>query len=209
MQALTGMTRRAFALIAIAVTASMPVYVEAQNAPPKRVRGEIVSLQDSQLTVRERSGETVQVRLNDPVTVNAVVKADIGAISSGTYIGTAAVPQPGGTLRAVEVLIFPEAMRGAAEGHFPWDLTPETTMTNAAVESVVSEVSGRAMKLKYKDGEKTVMVPPDAPIVTFEPADRAMLKPGAHVFITTTRQPDGSLAASRVAVGKDGLIPPM
>ncbi len=202
-----GFTRPFF--LAAVLLLLVPVLAEAQTQPPRRVRGEIVNVADNQLTFRERSGETLQLRLNEPLTVNAVIKADMEKITPNTFIGTAAIPQPDGTLKAVEVLVFPEAMRGLGEGHYPWDLTPETTMTNAAVESVVSQVSGRTLKLKYKDGEKTVVVPPDVPIVTLEPSDRSLLKPGNHVFITAMRQPDGSLAASRVAVGKDGLVPPM
>lgn len=186
-----------------------PEIAAPQSPAPTRIRGEIQAVQDDALAVRERSGESVRLTLSEPLAVLAVVKADIGRIAPGSYIGSAALPQSDGTLKALEVVVFPEAMRGVGEGHYPWDLTPETTMTNAAVESVVGEVSGRVLKLKYKDGEKTLLVPPEAPIVTLEPGDRSLLKPGNHVFINAVRQPDGSLAASRIAVGKDGLVPPM
>ena len=186
-----------------------PGIAAPQSQAPTRVRGEILAVQDDALTVRERSGKSVRLTLNEPLALLAVVKADIGRIAPGSYVGSAALPQPDGTLKAVEVVIFPEAMRGVGEGHYPWDLTPEATMTNAAVESVVGEVSGRVLKLKYKDGEKTLLVPPEAPIVTLEPGDRSLLRPGNHVFVNAMRQPDGSLAASRIAVGRDGLVPPM
>ena len=114
-----------------------------------------------------------------------------------------------GTQRAIEVLLFPEARRGSGEGHYPWDVQPGSMMTNATVADVVTVDQARRMTLKYKDGEKTIVVPADAPIVTFEPGDRAMLKPGAHVMFGAAKQPDGSLTASGVSVGKDGLVPPM
>jgi len=120
------------------------------------------------------------------------------------------MPQPDGTQTALEVLVFPEPMRGSNEGHYPWDLKPGSMMTNATVaDAVAMNPGGRRMTLKYKDGEKTVVVPDDAPIVTFEPGDKAMLVPGAHVLVTATKQPDGTLTAARVAVGKNGLVPPM
>ena len=120
------------------------------------------------------------------------------------------MPQPDGTQTALEVLVFPEAMRGSNEGHYPWDLKPGSMMTNATItDAVVESAGGRRMTLKYKDGEKTVVVPADIPIVTFEPGERAMVVPGAHVLIAATKQPDGSLTAARIAIGKNGLVPPM
>ena len=113
------------------------------------------------------------------------------------------------TLKAQEVLIFPEAMRGVGEGHRAWDLTPDSTMTNATVEATVSDVAGRVLTLTYKDGRQELLVPPGTPVVTLAPGDASLLKPGNHVFLSATRQPDGSLTASRITVGKDGLVPPM
>src|SRR5690606_35204378 len=179
--------RRAVALAVLV----MPALSMAQDMQPIRIRGEILSAEAAAITVRERGGETVRVRLGDPLDVSAVARSEIGRIVPGSYIGTAAVPQRDGTLRAVEVLIFPETMRGVREGHYPWDLTPETTMTNAVVESVVGKVSGRTVTLKYKGGEQIVQIPPEAPIVTLEPGDRSLLVPGNHAFITAMRQSDG------------------
>jgi hypothetical protein len=135
----------------------------------------------------------------------------MASVKPGVFVGTASMPQPDGTLKALEVLVFPEAMRGTGEGHYAWDLKPGSMMTNATITAVapVTQSGGHQMTLKYKDGEKTILVPDDAPIVTFEPGDRALLVPGAHFLLTATAQPDGSLTATRVAVGKNGLVPPM
>ena len=175
---------------------------------PTRVRGTIERLDGPMLTVKSREGADVAVRLADNLSVSGVAKAALTDIKPGTYVGIAALPQAGGALRAVEVLVFPEAMRGTAEGHGPWDLLPESTMTNATVAESVDRVQGRALTLKYKDGERTITVPPEAPIVTLVPGDRSELKPGAAVYIPAARQPDGSLQASRILVGRD-IAPPM
>lgn len=179
-------------------------------APTQRIRGDVVAIDGFNLQVKSRSGETLSVKLADNYAVTAVVKIDMTAIKPGAFIGTATVPQPDGTLTSLEVLVFPESMRGSNEGHYPWDLKPGSMMTNATIADVVSVgQGGRRMTLKYKDGDKSIVVPQDVPIVTFEPGDKAMLVPGAHILITATKQPDGSLTAARVAVGKDGLVPPM
>jgi hypothetical protein len=179
-------------------------------APTQRIRGDVVAIDGSNLQVKSRSGETLSVKLADNYVVTGVVKIDMTAIKPGAFIGTATVPQADGTLTSLEVLVFPESMRGSNEGHYPWDLKPGSMMTNATIADVASEgQGGRRMTLKYKDGEKSIVVPQDVPIVTFEPGDKAMLVPGAHILLTATKQPDGSLTAARVAVGKDGLVPPM
>jgi hypothetical protein len=178
--------------------------------PTMRIRGDVVALEGLNLQVKSRTGETLAIKLAENYTVTAVVRIDMDAIKPGAFVGTASMPESDGTQRALEVLVFPEAMRGSGEGHYPWDLKPGSMMTNATVaDAVVESTGGRRMTLKYKDGEKTVFVPPDAPIVTFEPGDRAMMVPGAHLLITATKQPDGSLTAARAAVGKNGLVPPM
>lgn len=180
----------------------------AQSAT-RRIRGQIAGVDGSMLTVRTKLGETVTIALDEQYTVTAVVKSDASTIKTGAFVGTASMPQQDGTQRSLEVLVFPEAMRGSNEGHYPWDLAPGSMMTNATVAEVVRVDPDLRLTLKYKDGEKTVVVPPDAPIVTFAPGDRDMVKAGAHILISATVRPDGSLAASRVAVGKDGLVPPM
>src|ERR1700681_4651367 len=161
-------------------------------APTQRIRGDVVSVDGLNLRVKERNGELLTIKLAEKYVVTGVVKVGIEAITPNAFVGTATMPQSDGTQTALEVLVFPESGRGSGEGHYPWDLQP-----------------GRMMTLRYKDGEKVILVPANAPIVTFEPGDRAMLKAGAHVLLTATRQPDGSLTATRVAIGKDGLVPPM
>lgn len=181
-------------------------------SPPQRIRGDVVALEGHTLKVKSRSGEELTVKLADNYGVTSVVKIDLGAIKPGTFIGTAAMPQPDGSLTALEVLLFPEAMRGNGEGYYAWDLKPGSMMANATVAEVTAgepALGGHRLLLKYKGGEKTVFVPDDAPIVTFEPGDPSMVVPGAHILLTATRQPDGSLTAARIAVGKAGLVPPM
>ena len=179
------------------------------QTPAKRIRGEIVAIDGPKLQVKERSGERLTIVLDEKYTVAAVAKIELAAVAPGNFVGIATMPQADGSQRALEVLLFPEAMRGSNEGHYAWDLQPGSMMTNATVADVVKVDQARRMTLRYKDGEKVVLVPENVPIVTFEPGDRAMLKPGAFVIVGATPQPDGSLKATRVTVGKDGLVPPM
>jgi hypothetical protein len=179
------------------------------QAPTQRIRGDVSALDGSVLTVKARSGETLTVKLADNYTVAGLVAIDRAALVDGAYIGTASLPRADGTLAALEVLVFPDAMRGAGEGHGPWDLQPGSQMTNATIARVQLTGSERQLTLRYKDGEKTVVVPEGVPIVTFEPGERALLVPGAHIILTAAKQPDGTFTATRVTVGKNGLVPPM
>lgn len=181
----------------------------AQAADSQRVRGTIEQVHGSVVTITTREGGTVDLTLTPDAKIAALVPADLAAAGKGSFIGTAAVPQPDGTLQAQEVLIFPEAMRGVGEGHRAWDLTPDSTMTNATVEATVTNAAGRVLTLTYKDGGKQLLVPPGTPIVTLEPGDPSLLKVGNHVFLSATQAADGSISASRITVGKDGLVPPM
>jgi len=176
---------------------------------PVRVRGAIEALDGTQLTVKSRDGDLIKIKLADNYVVAAVVPTALDMIKPGSFIGTAAMKQTDGSLVALEVLVFPEAMRGVGEGHYPWDLQPESTMTNATVATLADSPKGHQMTLTFKGETNQVIVPPGVPIVTFEPGDKAMLKPGAKVFVGTTKAADGSLSAARVNVGKDGLTPPM
>jgi len=150
------------------------------------------------------------VKLKDGAAVIGVAKAALADIKQNSFIGITAMPQPDGTQKAIEVHIFPEARRGAGEGHRPWDLVPNSTMTNANVEQLVTAVDGPMLTMKYKDGEKKISVPSNATIVQFVNGDKADLKPGAKIFVGAfTKLPDGSLEAAGINVGKDGIVPPM
>jgi hypothetical protein len=199
----------AWVVAVAAAAATLAVGAAAQTAPPTRVRGTIATVEGQNLAVKAREGGTVDIKLADNLSVMGVTKAKLSDIAVGSFVGIAALPQKDGSLKAIEVLIFPEAARGSNEGHYPWDLLPESTMTNATVAEQVASVDGPTLTLKYKDGEKKILVPPEAAIVTFGPGDRALLKQGAGVFLSATKQPDGGLTAARVLVGKDGVMPPM
>jgi hypothetical protein len=173
-----------------------------------RVRGTITSVTGSYITVATREGHSETVAVPEGIPVLLIVPARIEDIRPGSYIGTTALPRPDGTLMATEVHVFPESMRGVGEGHRPWDLQPGSTMTNGTVGDVVG-TSGRRLTVKYNGGEKIVDVPPQAPIITYEPGNRAMLVPGAHVIVFAAISTGGVLRAQRIGVGKDRLTPPM
>jgi hypothetical protein len=181
----------------------------AQAPAPVRVRGTIDSVDSQTLAVKSREGATVNIKLADNTPVRAVAKASLADVKQGGFVGITAMPLPDGTQKAVEIHIFPEAMRGTGEGHRPWDLMPNSTMTNATIDSEVAVSDGQKLVLKYKDGEKTFIVPADAAIVTFVPATMADVKPGTKVFVITNKQPDGTLNAASITVGRDGVSPPM
>ncbi len=181
----------------------------AQNATPVRVRGTIASLNGQDLVVASREGNAIAIKLAADYAVTAVVKADMSDIAVGKFVGIAALPQGGEPEKAIEVLVFPESSRGSNEGHYAWDLTPESMMTNATIAEAVDKVDGRTLTLKHKDGENRITVPKDVPIVTFAPGDRSLLVAGAGVMVPAAKQPDGTMTAGRILVGKDGVKPPM
>ncbi|HEY0793878.1 MAG TPA: hypothetical protein VGD78_22640 [Chthoniobacterales bacterium] len=176
---------------------------------PERIRGEIVSLDGDTLKVHSRTGETVAIEVKPAVAVSAVKAINLSEIKPGSFVGAAATTGADGKLTAREVLVFPEAARGTGEGHYAWDLGPNTTMTNANVDAVVEGTSGRDLTLSYKGGTKTVNVPANVPVVTFASATRADLVPGKKVFVVATPVQQGEFAAQRVVVEKDGVAPPM
>jgi hypothetical protein len=186
-----------------------PATATAPAAPPTRVRGTIAALDGNTLTVTSRDGQKMEIMLKDPVTVASVKKVELSSIEPNTYIGTATRTGADGKMTAIEVLVFPEAMRGAGEGFYPWDLEPGSMMTNGTVKGAVTAASGRDLTIGFKDSSHTVFVPPTAPVVTFAPAVREDLKPGAPVFLIATKDAEGKLGAARVTVGKDGVAPPM
>ncbi|MGB8605976.1 MAG: hypothetical protein WA615_19330 [Bradyrhizobium sp.] len=182
----------------------------AQQPPTVRIRGTIEDVDGSLLSVKSREGTDMKVRVTENVAVFGVAKTAMSEIKQGSYIGVSAMPEPDGTQRALAVHIFPESQRGAAEGFRPWDLRPNSTMTNATVAETVTGTDGQIIVVKYKDGEKKVVVPPDTPIVTFVAGDKSELKPGVKIIIfSATRKEDGTLEAARVNVGRDGITPPM
>jgi hypothetical protein len=180
----------------------------AVDGTPARVRGTIDQVDGRVLHITGRAGEKFVVALTPDARVVEVSKIDIGAIKPNSYVGTAAAPLPDGTLKALEVHVFPESMRGSGDGHRPFDLGPNSTMTNGTVGSVVG-TKDRTITVSYQGGQKTVVVPADVPIVTFEPGTMDEVKAGAHVIVTATKAADGSLSADRINVGKDDLTPPM
>jgi hypothetical protein len=203
------LTRRSLAAVGLTAILAAPL-AWSQDAPPVRVRGTIERTEGPVFVVKSRDGTELKIVLAENAVTVGVVKAALADIKPGSFVGIGAMPQPDGTQRALEVVIFPEAMRGTGEGHYPWDLQPKSTMTNANVEQVVTGVNGHTLTVKYKDGDKKIIVPPDVPIVAFAPGDKADLKPGTKIFILAVKKlPDGTLQAARVNYGKDGLTPPM
>jgi hypothetical protein len=207
------MQRFASLLTTLVLAAAVSATALAQAPETTRIRGTIVSFAGGVLTL-QGVASTYKVALPDNVAVTWIVKSDLASIAPNSFIGTVAVPQADGTLKATEVQIFPEELRGRGEGTQPWDTIPNSSMTNATVTTIASttvdKVDGRIMTVKYKDSEKKVFVPANVLIVTYIPGDKAALTPGAHVIIiAATKNADGTYASARVSVGKDGLVPPM
>jgi hypothetical protein len=182
----------------------------AQQPPMVRIRGLIEAVDGPMLAIKSREGTEMKVRMTDNAAVFAVVKTSLSEIKPGSYIGVTAMPEPDGTQKALAVHIFPENQRGAAEGFRPWDLRAGSTMTNATVAETVKGADGQNILVKYKDGEKKVVVPPETPVVTFVAGDKSELKAGSKIIIFgAVKKDDGTLEANRVNVGRDGITPPM
>ena len=179
------------------------------DGTPVRVRGTVVSLEGSKLVVHAKDGKDVPVTLKDNYAVLGVVKSSMEEIKENTFIGTATAAQPDGSLRALEVVVFPENLRGFGEGHYPWDLGTSSMMTNATVGTKVKGVDGDTVTVTYKGGEKKITIPTNVPIVVLVPADKSDITPGANVFVPTEKQADGTLLSGAVLFGKDGVVPPM
>ncbi len=196
-------------ILAIAALLALPP-ASAQDSPPVRVRGTIERVDGSNMVVKVRDGSELKITLADNAMIVALVKASVADIKPGSFVGITGMPQPDGSQRAVEVHIFPETMRGTGEGHYGWDLRPQSTMTNGNLEESVAGTDGQALRIKYKDGEKKIIVTPETDIVVYMPGDKSELKPGTKIFIAAARkQPDGTLVAPRVNVGRGGIAPPM
>ncbi|EEA03226.1 conserved hypothetical protein [Burkholderia sp. H160] len=209
MKTLSARVLRALAVpaLAAALFATMSP-ASAQNATPTGVRGTVTSLSGDLLKVHTRDGQDVDVKLAADTPIRGVTLANVTDIKPDSYVGTAAIPQSDGTLKALEVHVFPPSMRGMGEGHRPWDLGANSTMTNGTVGSLVVS-NGRTITVKYKDGEKKIVIPQDVPIVSLEPGSRALLTPGAKVVLFAHKDADGSMAANFISAGEHGVTPPM
>ncbi|SEA74879.1 hypothetical protein [Variovorax sp. YR216] len=201
-------------LVAASTTTPLAGLAQAPE-PTVRVRGVIEQVDSKSLTVKDRSGEVVTLVRPADMNVSEVVPLTMADIKPNSFVGAGAVPQPDGTQRAVEVLVFPEAARGTGEGFRPWDYMPNGTMTNATVatlaEAPSSTPGGQKMVLRYKEGEQTVIVPPGTPIVTFKPgsADQAALVVAGAKVVVTAQVKDGKPTAMRMLVGRNGFTPPL
>ncbi len=197
-------------VIALARVAASSLLAIAQQPPtPTRVRGTIEHVDGDVVSVRSRSGEDVKLHMTSDVRLVGIAKISLADIKLGSFIGTTTVPGPDGRQNAVEVHVFPENMRGTGEGSRPYDLKPNSTMTNATVADQVAGNDGQTLVIKYKDGEKKVTVSPDTPVVTYVVADRADLKADAKIIAFVKQLPDGSFETNRISIGRDGLTPPM
>jgi hypothetical protein len=193
----------AFVIAATAALAQAP-------ADTVRVRGTVQSVDGSMLTVKSRDGADLKIKLADNPVIRTVTGKTVADVKQGLFVGITAMPQPDGTQKAVEIHIFPEAARGTGEGHRPWDLMPGSTMTNANVDSEVAISDGKKLVLKYKDGDKTFIVPDNVKVVMFAPGTAADVKPGAKIFIVAAKKlPDGTLEAPGATVSSGGVDPPM
>jgi hypothetical protein len=204
---MSGMIQRVLAALGFAL---VYVTVPASAQDTVRIRGTIEKVDGPVYVVKNRDGAELKLTVTDKPLFVAIVKSTMADIKPGMYVGSTGVTQPDGSQKAIEVHIFPESMRGVGEGHYDWDLKPNTKMTNANVEQTVAGVDGPVLSVKYKDGEKKVMVTPETAVVTFVNGDSSDLKPGTKIFVAAAKkQADGTLQTPRITYGKDGLTPPM
>ena len=198
-------TRRTLACAALVAAISVSSAFAQQTV---RVRGTIEKVDGNALSVKGDDGAVVTLMLTSDAAIVGVVKATLADVKEGSFVGSAAMPQPDGSQKALEVHIFAESQRGTGEGHRPWDGAPNSTMTNGTAGSAVTGVDGPTITIKYKDGEKKIVVGPDVPIVRYEIGTASELKPGAAITVTAaTKKPDGTFEAGRINVGRDGVVP--
>ncbi len=199
------MKRFGLAVLALALS----VGLAAGQTSSTRIRGSVEKVENDVVTVKTTRGETALLKLAPNYSVSAVVKKTAADIKPGDFIGAGAKPQADGTLQGIQIVIFPEAQRGTGEGHRDWSVLPESTMTNATVAQSVSATNGASITLKYKDGEKQLMIGPDANVITTEPAAKEELKVGVELVTTATKNEDGSYTAVRLTIGRNGVAPPL
>ena len=200
---------RLLAAVSLVLMVASTALAQAPQSPPTRIRGTVDSLDGQTLVVQSREGPKVTVTLAPNFVVRSVVPKTLADVKTGDYVASTPVRDREGKLRAVEVHIFPEAMRGQSEGQSAWDLVPDSIMTNATVTGLAAAPQGGIMKVSFKGGEAEVIVPPDVPVVAYGAGDASLLKKGAAVFIVARPGPDGALAAAAVTAEKDGVKPPM
>jgi YD repeat-containing protein len=203
------LTTGRFALFAAALGAAIAASGDAIAADGVRVRGTVAAFDGSTLTVKSREGNDVAISLDKGWGVSSVAAASADAIKTGDFVGIASLPMADGKAGALEVVIFPAAMKGTGEGSREWDLKPNSTMTNGTVGNAVKAVSGRTVSVTYNGSEKLIAIPDTTPIVTFAPAQVSDIKPGATVFVPSKRDSAGALSSGRVVVGTNGVVPPM
>src|SRR6202034_2329346 len=204
---MSGIIQRVLAALGFAL---VYVIVPASAQDTVRIRGTIEKVDGPIYVVKNRDGAELKLTVTDNPLYVAIVKSTMADIKPGMFVGSTGMTQPDGTQKAIEVHIFPESMRGTGEGHYDWDLKPQTKMTNANVEQTVAGVDGQMLSVKYKDGEKKVLVTPETAVVTYVTGTREDLKPGIKIFVgAAKKQPDGTVQTPRITYGKDGLTPPM
>ncbi|MFJ5296184.1 DUF5666 domain-containing protein [Pseudomonas sp. NPDC088368] len=181
---------------------------QAEDAKPTRVRGAITAIDGDVLKVHSNRNEDLQVKLTKDTQVRGVTLAQVADIKPGSYVGSAAVPQADGTLKALEVHVFPPEMAGTGDGHRAFDLGKDSTMTNGSVGDLVTS-NGRTITVNYKGGQKKIVIPDDVPIVNLVPGDRSLLKPGVKIIVQAQPAADGSLSALSISAGENGVTPPM
>ncbi|WP_268796650.1 hypothetical protein [Pseudomonas huanghezhanensis] len=181
---------------------------QAQDTAPVRVRGAITAIEGDLMRVHTKAGEDLQVSLDKDTLVRGVTLGDVSGIKPGSYIGSAAVPLPDGTLKALEIHVFPPELAGTGDGHRAFDLGKDSTMTNGSVGDLVTS-NGRTMTVNYKGGQKTIVVPDDVPVVNLVPGDRSLLKPGVKIVMQARKNADGALSALSISAGENGVTPPM
>ena len=197
---LRALAASSFALVAFA----LPAF--AQDTV--RVRGTIERIDGPVFVVKARDGSELKLTVTDNPLFVAIVPAKMSDIKSGMYVGSAGMMQEDGTQKAIEVHIFPESMRGTGDGHYDWDLLPKSKMTNGSVEQAVTGVDGPVLSVKYKDGEKKLLVTPETVVVTYEMGKKEEVQPGTKIFVAAAKkQPDGTVQAPRITYGRNGQAP--
>jgi hypothetical protein len=210
MKPITGKRLRDTFLISTLLVSSMMLASpsQAEDAKPTRVRGAITAVEGNLLKIHSNRGEDLQVNLTSDTQVRGVTLAQVSDIKPGSYVGSAAIPQPDGTLKALEVHVFPPEMAGTGDGHRAFDLGKDSTMTNGSVGDLVTS-NGRTITVNYKGGQKKIVIPDDVPIVNLVPADRSLLRPGVKVVLQAKKADNGALNAISISAGENGVTPPM